>query len=239
MDDLRLLFKSAGHALKPTTFLFTESEIKDEVFLELINSILMTGEVPGLFAKDEMMAMTADLRTSFLKNRPGAEETQDNLKQYFIDCARDNLHLVLCMSPLNPRFPVRARKFPGLISGPTIDWFLPWPEDALVSVSKGLVGEFYMECEADVKKGLMTHMGVVHRMVTDVCDEYFGKMRRQVYQTPKSYLSFIQLYKRMYSSKLNELKVKEGRLMLGLNKLIQVRTTAATAFSISSCRLLQ
>jgi dynein heavy chain, axonemal len=76
-------------------------------------------------------------------------------------------------------------------------------------------------------------------MVTDVCDEYFGKMRRQVYQTPKSYLSFIQLYKRMYSSKLNELKVKEGRLMLGLNKLIQVRTTAATAFSISSCRLLQ
>ena len=49
-------------------------------------------------------------------------------------------------------------------------------------MSKGLVGEFYMECEQDVKKGLMTHMGVVHRMVTDVCDEYFGKMRRQVSQ---------------------------------------------------------
>lgn len=32
-----------------------------------MNSVLMTGEIPGLFAKDEMMAMTADLRNSFLK----------------------------------------------------------------------------------------------------------------------------------------------------------------------------
>lgn len=33
----------------------------------MMNSVLMTGEIPGLFAKDEMMAMTADLRNSFLK----------------------------------------------------------------------------------------------------------------------------------------------------------------------------
>lgn len=25
------------------------------------------------------------------------------MKQYFIDCVRDNLHLILCMSPLNPK----------------------------------------------------------------------------------------------------------------------------------------
>ncbi|CAN0522372.1 unnamed protein product, partial [Laminaria digitata] len=100
--------------------------------------------------------------------RPGQEETWDNMKQYFVDCVRDNLHLILCMSPLNPKFPIRARKFPGLISGPTIDWFLPWPEEALVAVSHGLVAEFPMDCPADIKGCLMTHMGVVHRMVTEV-----------------------------------------------------------------------
>lgn len=41
--------------------------------------------------------------------RPGQEETWDNMKQYFIDCVRDNLHLIMCMSPLNPKFPIRAR----------------------------------------------------------------------------------------------------------------------------------
>ena len=198
LDDIRILYKNAGHKRQPTTFLFTESEIKDEVFLETINSILSTGEVPGLFAKDEMMAMTADLRLDFLRDRPGKEETQDNLKQYFTDCVRDNLHIILCMSPTNPKFPLRARKFPGLISSPTIDWFLTWPEEALVSVSHGCIKDFPLDCSDEVKTSLMSHMGMVHKMVTDVCDEYFNSMRRQVYQTPKSYLGFIAAYKAMY-----------------------------------------
>ena len=36
-----------------------------------------------------------------------------------------------------------------------------------------------------------------HAHTTDVCLEYFEKMRRQVYQTPKSYLSFIAAYQIM------------------------------------------
>eukprot|EP00814_Leptocylindrus_danicus_P009510 CAMPEP_0116004988 /NCGR_PEP_ID=MMETSP0321-20121206/911_1 /TAXON_ID=163516 /ORGANISM="Leptocylindrus danicus var. danicus, Strain B650" /LENGTH=4605 /DNA_ID=CAMNT_0003473357 /DNA_START=128 /DNA_END=13942 /DNA_ORIENTATION=- len=221
MDDIRVLYKNAGHKRQPTTFLFTESEIKDEVFLETINSILSTGEVPGLFAKDEMMAMMSDIRLDFLRDRPGKEETPDNLKQYFTDCVRDNLHIVLCMSPLNPKFPVRARKFPGLVSGPTVDWFLAWPEEALVSVSKGFIKDFPLDCPQETKESLMTHMGMVHKMVMEVCDEYFSSMRRQVYQTPKSYLSFIAAYKKMYATKLAALKEKEGRVKLGLDKLIQ------------------
>jgi dynein heavy chain len=222
MEDMKILFKNAGHLLKPTTFLFTESEIKDEVFLEYINSILLTGDLPGLFAKDEMMAITADLRNKFVQERPNMEDSQDNLKSFFIDKVRDNLHLMLCMSPMNPKFPVRARKFPGLISCPTIDWFLPWPADALVALSQAFIGGFHIECDGDhVKEGLMTHMGMVHSMVTEVCDEYFVKMRRRVYQTPKSYLSFIQNFIKSYEQKLAELKVKEGRVNLGLSKLIQ------------------
>lgn len=44
-EDLKFLYRTSGQQRKQTAFLFTESEIKDEVFLELINSILMTGEV--------------------------------------------------------------------------------------------------------------------------------------------------------------------------------------------------
>jgi len=220
MDDIRILYKSAGHLRQQTVFLFTDSEIKDEIFLEYINSILLTGEVPGLFAKDEMLAMCADIRTQFIKERPGLPETQDNMKQFFIDTVRDNLHLVLCMSPLNPKFPERARKFPGLISCPTIDWYLPWPEEALVSVSRGFIGDFPVECDADTKENLMVHMGMVHKLVTLACDDYFQKMRRNVYQTPKSYLSFVQNYKTTYAAKLEEVKIKEQRVNLGLKKLI-------------------
>jgi hypothetical protein len=41
---------------------------------------------------------------------------------------RDNLHTCLCFSPVGEKFSTRARNFPGLINGCTIDWFLPWPQ---------------------------------------------------------------------------------------------------------------
>ena len=218
MDDLRYLYKTAG-AKQSITFLFTEAEIKKEQFLEYINSILLTGEIGGLFAKDEMMAMSAELRNDFLQKRPGQPDTPDNLQQFFIDTVRDYLHLVLCMSPKNPKFPERARKFPGIISGTTIDWFLPWPEEALVSVAEGMLKNYELDAEGEVKENLVHHMGHVHKMVVDVCDEYFEQLRRHVYQTPKSYLSFIANYKDVYQKRLEEIKEKEQRVNLGLQKL--------------------
>lgn len=56
-EDLRVLYRSAGWKRNPTTFLFTDSEIKFEMFLEKINTVLMTGNVPGLFPKDEVSPM--------------------------------------------------------------------------------------------------------------------------------------------------------------------------------------
>ena len=116
MDDLRVLFTEAGKNQKGTTFIFNEAEIKDENFLEYINSLLMTGNIPGLFAKDEMMGLTADLLDKFEEERPGLPPSMDNMTQFFIDIVRDNLHVVLSMSPKSSKFAERARFFPGLIN---------------------------------------------------------------------------------------------------------------------------
>ena len=64
-------------------------------------------------------------------------------------------------------------------------------------------------------------MGTVHSLAGDVCTEYYSKNRRNVYQTPKSYLSFIHVYKSTYTLKLAQLKEKESRVNLGLQKLIK------------------
>jgi len=222
-EDLRKLFVIAGQQRQEVTFLFTDAEIKEEGFLEYINSVLLTGEVSGLFSKEEYLAMCADLVPFFQQDRPDEVENPITLKNYFRDQVRDNLHIVLCMSPMNPLFPIRARKFPGLISCCTIDWFLPWPEEALIDVSRGFIDveDFKMECSDEVKAELIKHMGFVHRMVTDRCDEYYSVTKRRVYQTPKSYLFFIKEYKNSYSTKLAEVADKEARTILGLSKLIQ------------------
>lgn len=236
LEDLRVLYRIAGQERRDVTFLFTDQDIKEESFLEVLNTLLMTGEIPGLFSKEDMIGLTADLEQHALRERgPEFEVTPASLRQFFFDSCRDRLHVVLCMSPVNVRFAERARKFPGLINCCTINWFLRWPEAALKDVAKGLIGTYhpgkhgmYLRAEDGstqddpaVRSSLIMFMGSVHRIVVDSCTEYEKKMRRQVYQTPKSYLSFIDTFKVQYEAKLAKLQEKEERISLGLEKLIQ------------------
>lgn len=80
-----------------------------------------------------MLTICGDLQPIFAKQRPGMPETQANIWQFFLDNVRDNLHVVLCFSPMNPKYPIRAQKFPGLFNCPTIDFFLPWPQGTRLS----------------------------------------------------------------------------------------------------------
>ena len=218
-EDLKGMYKTAGHLRQSVAFLFTDAQIRNDSFLELLNTVLMTGEVSGLFAKDEMLQMTSDLRADFVADRPHLEETPDNLNQYFWEIARDNLHVILCFSPVDVRFRERARKFPGLVSGCTIDWFLPWPEEALVAVSRGFLSDFPLDTDPTTKEAVIAHMGYVHAAVNDVCTEFYAESKRRVYQTPKSYLAFIQNYRSLYAEKLAEIREKENRVNKGLQKL--------------------
>lgn len=68
-------------------------------------------------------------------------------------------------------------------------------------VSGKFIDEFNMACTEEAKSQLKLMMGHVHVYVTAACKEYFDKFRRHVYVTPRSYLSFIQGYKELYSRK--------------------------------------
>ena len=51
--DLRKLYYQAGVENKPTVFLFSDTQVLDESFLEDINNILSSGEVPNLYKPEE------------------------------------------------------------------------------------------------------------------------------------------------------------------------------------------
>lgn len=52
-DDLKLVLHKATAGDQHVVFLFSDTQIQDESFLENINNLLNTGEVPNLFAPDE------------------------------------------------------------------------------------------------------------------------------------------------------------------------------------------
>ena len=66
-------------------------------------------------------------------------------------------------------------RFPGLISGCTIDWFQPWPKEALVSVAEHFLDSYDVVCEPEVKIDMVESMGLIHDQVSKSCHEYFQR----------------------------------------------------------------
>jgi len=151
----------------------------------------------------------------------GEDPSTAFLWNYFINRVKDNLHTVLCFSPVGNKFRERAQKFPSLFSQCNIDWFLPWPEEALISVSDKFLKDFKIENTKTVKEALIIHMGKVHQLVNEVCGIYYQQMRRHVYVTPKSYLSFIAMYQDVYVKKYKGIDIEEQNINNGLEKLAE------------------
>jgi len=217
-EDMRALYIRAAVKGEQVTFIFTDAEVKSEGFLEYMNSLLATGEVVGLFAKDERDGMCGDIRNDFVKEYPQLEENLLNMYGYFMDRLRDNLHIAMCFSPVNAKFPIRAQKFPAVFSV-NINWFMPWPEDALVAVSSAFLGEYKLDCSKAEREDLYALTGALQGIVRDSTEVYFARMRKHVYVTPKSFLCLIDFYKQLYQVKYEEINVQERSVNVGLQKL--------------------
>ncbi|XP_059149715.1 dynein axonemal heavy chain 5-like isoform X1 [Physella acuta] len=227
LEDLKFLYRTAGQQGKGITFIFTDQEIKDEGFLEYLNNMLSSGVVSNLFARDEMDEILGELVSVMKKEFPKRPPSNENLYEYYLTRVRANLHVSLCFSPVGEKFRQRALKFPGLISGCTMDWFQRWPKDALIAVADHFLRDFNIVCTEDVKKQVIHTMGIIHDGVAESCIDYFQRYRRSTHVTPKSYLSFINGYKSVYMNKRNMIGELANRMNTGLEKLVEASLAVA------------
>jgi dynein heavy chain len=124
-EDIKRILRKSTESEQHGVFLFTDTQIKDESFLEDINNLLNAGEVPNLFPADEKQEICDKMR--------GIDRLRDKSKQtdgspvalfnMFVQRCRDQMHIVLAMSPIGESFRNRLRKFPSLVNCCTIDWF--------------------------------------------------------------------------------------------------------------------
>lgn len=214
-EDLKELYKQLGQG--EVVFLFTDAHVVEEGFLEFINNMLTTGMVPALYAQDEKDGLCNTVRAEV--KHAGLPETPDNLWSYYVGKCRNNLHIVLAMSPSGSKLRLRCRNFPGLVSNAVIDWFFPWPADALQKVAEFFLAEEQLPEEH--RAAVIQHLVFTHQNVSLAALRFAEELRRFYYVTPKNYLDFISNYKLQLQINSKRIQMSTKRLEGGLQKLIE------------------
>ncbi|XP_069045720.1 dynein axonemal heavy chain 1 isoform X1 [Lepisosteus oculatus] len=225
-EDIKSIMLKAGLQNVQITFLFVDTQIKSESFLEDINNILNSGDVPNLYAPDEQDRILTAMKP--VVQDLGQQPTKANLMAAYIKRVRSNIHTVLCMSPIGEVFRARLRQFPALVTCCTIDWFSEWPPEALQSVASTFLSELpeLEDCPA-VTRGLTLMCMEIHQMVSRKCTQYLAELSRHNYVTPKSYLELLSIFSSLIGMKKQELNGARLRMKTGLDKLLRTAEDVA------------
>ncbi|KAM9098063.1 dynein heavy chain 12, axonemal isoform X1 [Sarcophilus harrisii] len=216
-DDLKNLLRSAGMRGLKTVFLITDTQIKEEAFLEDVDSVLNTGEVPNIFAADEKQEVMEGVRPAAQAGLKHGELSPLALFAFFVNQCRDNLHVVVAFSPIGDAFRNRLRQFPSLINCCTIDWFQPWPEDALERVAVKFLET--LELTKNERIEVVPICKHFHTSIMDLSARFLQDLGRHNYVTPTSYLELIAAFRLLLTQKRQAVMKAKFRYTNGLDKL--------------------
>uniref|UniRef100_A0A8C4J970 Dynein axonemal heavy chain 7 n=1 Tax=Dromaius novaehollandiae TaxID=8790 RepID=A0A8C4J970_DRONO len=208
-EDLKIILRKSTEGEMQGVFLFTDTQIKKESFLEDINNLLNAGEVPNLFAVDEKQEICERMR-QIDRQRDRTKQTDGSpiaLFNMFTDRCRDRLHVVLAVSPIGDAFRNRLRKFPALVNCCTLDWFQTWPEDALEAVASRFLED--IEMSEETRSGCIDMCKSFHISTIVLSDLYHAELQRHNYVTPTSYLELISTFKSLLEKKRYEVGLEK------------------------------
>lgn len=217
-DDLKLLLHKAGCDGKSTVFLFSDNQIKDESFLEDINIILNTGDIPNLYTAEEKIEILDKIANiAQHDNNKKIETTPMALYSLFIERVKKYLHIIITMSPIGNTFRNRIRMFPSLINCCTIDWYLAWPSEALEEVAT--VSLQSLDIDSDIRNKCVINCKNFHQSVQEASYDYEKRKGRINYVTPTSFLKLIKSLAKLYVEKVEQIISQQNRYIVGLEKL--------------------
>lgn len=98
VEDMQRLLTQAGADLKETVMLVTDAQVKKPFVLEDLNSLLDCGEIPNLFSQETFIPIADKVRANAKKEgrtRLAEAGSTAQLYDYFVECVKRKLHIVL------------------------------------------------------------------------------------------------------------------------------------------------
>lgn len=118
--------KNAGGYGRDTVLIITDSQIKEEGFLEDVDCLLNSGDIPNVFTAEEKGEINEAVLPALMIREKKTRLMEVNpltLYAFFVSRCKELLHIIIAFSPIGSTFRNRIRSYTSLVNCCTVDWF--------------------------------------------------------------------------------------------------------------------
>lgn len=165
--DLKTFMTRAGVEGERLVVILEDHQLVDPSFIEMVNSLLSTGEVPGLFQGNELEPLLAPI-----KDEASESGWRGSLYDFFIARIQANLRVVLLLDCSEATFGVVCESNPALYNKCSILWMDRWQASSMVQIPQLLLGANVLDNLSDSKRVIDT-INFVHSEVPGAAPRQF------------------------------------------------------------------
>eukprot|EP00580_Thalassiosira_gravida_P013013 CAMPEP_0201649336 /NCGR_PEP_ID=MMETSP0493-20130528/39238_1 /ASSEMBLY_ACC=CAM_ASM_000838 /TAXON_ID=420259 /ORGANISM="Thalassiosira gravida, Strain GMp14c1" /LENGTH=1668 /DNA_ID=CAMNT_0048125185 /DNA_START=87 /DNA_END=5093 /DNA_ORIENTATION=- len=255
-EDLRGVMRRVGVDGEKICFIFDEANVLGSGFLEAMNALLASGEVPGLFDGDDYTSLMSACRDSAARDGV-IIDSEEELWRRFTGIVQRNLHVVFTMNPSGGEWKNRSTTSPALFNRCVVDWFGSWSPKAMAEVGKEFTirldmgdaesvggswgigaGEDLMVRVEDAFEGISKggfHQAVVaalvqlHTITKEVSEEMASSASStsRTFLSPRDYLALIHNFVTCVNNQREKIEDEQLHVNAGLSKLRQTQENVA------------
>ncbi|TKR92932.1 hypothetical protein L596_007488 [Steinernema carpocapsae] len=205
-NDLKAAMQCAAVENEHVVFLIEDYQLLSEIFLEMLNSVLSAGDVPGLFTPQEFDQFANPLRD--LASQQGY--TRD-LYSFFAYQVHRNLHVAIVANVDSEQFVANLTSNPAFYKQANVLWNESWSRNTLIQIPRILLKSKGLEAPDDIVASF---------------GEVFESAPKHV-QIPSRYSVFIENFLKLFCEKRETVGTRLNRLRAGVSKLTETRDEVA------------
>jgi dynein heavy chain 1 len=253
-EDLRCLMRRVGVEGEKICFIFDEANVLSSGFIEAINALLASGEVPGLFDGEDFSSLMNSVRDSAMRDGT-ILDSEEELWRYFTATVQRNLHVVFTVNPSGGDWKNRSTTSPALFNRCVVDWFGTWGSTAMAQVGKEFTvridmgdseaeggswgmgdGEELMKNVADVfdgsgtmRQAVVAALVAIHDIARSTAETAANETRSiaRTFLSPRDYLALIENFVSCLNKRREQVEDEQLHVNAGLDKLRQTQENVA------------
>ena len=214
IDCIKDAIRFAGVDANPTLLIVQEA-LADNYGLECINFLVNLGEIPNLWAADEINniceVMIADLQKNKKEGEGGEDISKARVFEVIADRVVRNMHIVIVTTPESPSLDRLVTSFPSLIGSLSVNWFHPWETDTLRNISN-----FYLSEHAQ-SKAITELLVTMHRDVETLIHRSYPSLSA----SPATFLGILNTFQSLLTQLTGKLDSGNVRYSNGIARLAE------------------